>query len=168
MTLPGLEARSDGDTIGGFLGSPSRSHIARIRGRAWRGSQSGCRRFIQGVYDVQGTLEECERNEREGARRAGRAGPSVAWAGIALFRAGLRRSRRARGARRTSTNRSRGHRKELVGNGLGVGGIELGALSEVVGEGSSGGLVVFLTIGPDGEPSQGWYPFRMEGRGFQR
>ena len=36
-------------------------------------------------------------------------------------------------------------------NGLGVGGIELGALVEVVGEESLGDLVLFPTVGPHGE-----------------
>jgi hypothetical protein len=58
-------------------------------------------------------------------------------------------------------------------NGLGVGGIELGGLVEVVGEGLLDGLVVFPTVGPDGshgphgELGLRWSAGRMEewGRG---
>lgn len=56
-------------------------------------------------------------------------------------------------------------------NGLGVGGIELGGLVEVVGEGLLDGLVVIPTVGPDGshgshgELGLGRAPGRMEERG---
>ena len=52
--------------------------------------------------------------------------------------------------------------------GLGVGGIELGRLVEVVGEGLLGDLFFFPTAGPDGSHGElglGWAAGRMgEGR----
>ena len=50
-------------------------------------------------------------------------------------------------------------------NGLGIGGIEVGGLVEVVGEESLGDLVVFPTAGPHGELGLGWSPGGMEERG---
>jgi len=53
-------------------------------------------------------------------------------------------------------------------NRLGLGGIELRALVEVVGKGFPGGLVVFPTVGPDGshgELSLGWASGGMDERG---
>ena len=56
----------------------------------------------------------------------------------------------------------------VFGNGLGLSGIELGSLIEVVGEGFLGGLVVVPPVGPDeshGELGLGWAPGGMEERG---
>ena len=46
----------------------------------------------------------------------------------------------------------------VLRNGLGIGGIEVGGLVEVVGEQSLGDLVVFSTAGPQGELGLGWSP----------
>ena len=50
-------------------------------------------------------------------------------------------------------------------NGFGLGGIELGALVEVVGDESLGDLVVFPTVGPHGKLGLGWAPGWMVERG---
>ena len=50
-------------------------------------------------------------------------------------------------------------------NGLGLGGIERGALVEVVGEGFLGGLAWFGRAGPHAELGLGWSSGGMKGRG---
>ena len=50
-------------------------------------------------------------------------------------------------------------------NRLGFGGIVLGALVEVVGEGFLGGLVFLPTARPHGELGLGWSPGGVEERG---
>ena len=53
----------------------------------------------------------------------------------------------------------------VLGNGLGLGGIELGALVEVVGERLLGDLLCFPTVGPHVELGLGWSPGWMKERG---
>jgi len=55
-----------------------------------------------------------------------------------------------------------GTARSVVGNGLGLGGIELGALIEVVGEGVLGDVVSHPTAGPHSELSLVRCPGRME------
>jgi hypothetical protein len=83
----------------------------------------------------------------------------------------LRHSQRKRGgnglARPTATALRLDSTEVFVRNRLGIGGIEVGGLVEVVGEESLGDLVVFPTPGPHGELGLGWAPGGMEewGRG---
>jgi hypothetical protein len=50
----------------------------------------------------------------------------------------------------------------IVRHGFRLGGIELGRLVEVVGEGSLGGLFCFCTGAPHGELGLGWPPGGMD------
>ena len=52
----------------------------------------------------------------------------------------------------------------VLGNGLGIGGIEVGTLVEVVGEGFLGGLFWFSTAEIHSEVGVGWPPGRMDER----
>jgi len=53
----------------------------------------------------------------------------------------------------------------VFGDGLGLSGIELGSLIEVVGEGFLGDLMVVPNVGSHGELGLGWSPGGMEERG---
>jgi len=53
----------------------------------------------------------------------------------------------------------------VFGNGLGIGGVKLGALIEVVGEGFLGDLVCLPAVGPHGEFGLRRPPGGMEERG---
>ena len=53
----------------------------------------------------------------------------------------------------------------IVGNGLRLGGIELGALIEVVGEGIPGDLFCIPAAWAHGEFGLRWSPGRMDERG---